>query len=300
LSGYFINNLFTTVGFGDIAGTNTAERLFCIFTMWSGTIIFAVVVSETSDIVAKFGEKSTARKERLQEIRRFLQQNNISKHLQEEILDWSHFRIMFDQKQFLKDETFEVLPAPIQQKLSLELDQGLIGSLPVFDLIQDIELKEKLISVVSMQSTPCLAAAGQQIEVDENSEILIIRQGRVVLFEESRHGDFNMTRELHPGEHVGRIYAIDRSPKYIKLIVADHSPCEFLLINKNSLEKALSFFNRDVKQILRSNLLLTRLLLAIPLSPPALLPLALFPCFAGISSGLAGPSRARCLTPWGR
>ncbi|EKX40202.1 hypothetical protein GUITHDRAFT_142925 [Guillardia theta CCMP2712] len=179
LSGYFINNLFTTVGFGDIAGTNTAERLFCIFTMWSGTMVFAVVVSETSDIVAKFNEQVHARKQRLQragsltaeqEIRHFLQQNK-------EILDWSLFRCVREKalkcpadphlKALVRPE--RVLPAPIQQKLSLELDQGLIGSLPFFELIQDIEVKEKLISMIGMQIPPRLAAAGQQVEMDENS-----------------------------------------------------------------------------------------------------------------------------------
>lgn len=55
LAGYFINTVVTTVGFGDVKGNNTAEQLLCIIVMWIGTVVFAIVVSEASDIIAKVG-----------------------------------------------------------------------------------------------------------------------------------------------------------------------------------------------------------------------------------------------------
>jgi hypothetical protein len=45
LAGYFVNTVFTTVGFGDVHGTNSAERLFIIVAMWTGALVFSTTIS---------------------------------------------------------------------------------------------------------------------------------------------------------------------------------------------------------------------------------------------------------------
>jgi hypothetical protein len=44
-AGYFVNTVFTTVGFGDVHGTNSAERLFIIVAMWTGALVFSTTIS---------------------------------------------------------------------------------------------------------------------------------------------------------------------------------------------------------------------------------------------------------------
>ncbi|KAJ1485532.1 hypothetical protein T484DRAFT_1792955, partial [Baffinella frigidus] len=83
---YFINTVVTTVGFGDIRGTNAQEQVFCIIVMWIGTIVFAIVVSEASDIIAKANARNNALKEKHQDVRKLLQGNNCDKALTDEIL----------------------------------------------------------------------------------------------------------------------------------------------------------------------------------------------------------------------
>ena len=62
LSGYFINTVFTTVGFGDVSGSNAPERGFIIVAMWVGTIVFSYVVSEVEAFVSFRMSASNERK----------------------------------------------------------------------------------------------------------------------------------------------------------------------------------------------------------------------------------------------
>ena len=48
LATYFINTIFSTVGFGDIAPRNVAERLYSIFCMYCGTLVFGTLLSEVA------------------------------------------------------------------------------------------------------------------------------------------------------------------------------------------------------------------------------------------------------------
>ena len=49
---YFINTVFTTVGFGDISATNTAERAFVVVVMYIGTIVFGLLLTEVDTAVS--------------------------------------------------------------------------------------------------------------------------------------------------------------------------------------------------------------------------------------------------------
>lgn len=46
VSGYFINTIFSTVGFGDIKAENTSEMLFIIVAEWTGALVFAFIISQ--------------------------------------------------------------------------------------------------------------------------------------------------------------------------------------------------------------------------------------------------------------
>ncbi len=48
---YFINTVFSTVGFGDIHATNAAERVYCVCIMYVGTLVFATMLGEVQNIL---------------------------------------------------------------------------------------------------------------------------------------------------------------------------------------------------------------------------------------------------------
>ena len=53
LSIYYINTIFTTVGFGDVGPQNEAERFVTIFLMYVGVIVFGLLLSEVQEAVAE-------------------------------------------------------------------------------------------------------------------------------------------------------------------------------------------------------------------------------------------------------
>ena len=49
---YFTVTTITTVGYGDISGTNFMEKIMCIFLMLSGTFFFAFASGTLTSIIA--------------------------------------------------------------------------------------------------------------------------------------------------------------------------------------------------------------------------------------------------------
>ncbi|KAJ1480553.1 hypothetical protein T484DRAFT_1810330 [Baffinella frigidus] len=166
LAGYFINTIFTTVGFGDVYGRNTAERCFIILVEWTGAIsfatvvseiqdmvhksnrrnnvewaiCFATVVSEIQDMVHKFNRRAHGRKERMQYVRGFLSMQYVrgflasyhcSDALRREILEWVHFSFMVQHDKADQMGVLESLPLDLQERLALHLNKGMIGEIPL-------------------------------------------------------------------------------------------------------------------------------------------------------------------------
>jgi hypothetical protein len=53
LSMYYINTVFSTVGFGDIQAQNSVERIFSMVAMYAGTVVFGTLLSEVENSVAQ-------------------------------------------------------------------------------------------------------------------------------------------------------------------------------------------------------------------------------------------------------
>ena len=51
---YFIMTTFSTVGYGDISGTNNAEKIFCIIVMIVGVTSFAAGTSTLTNLLQTF------------------------------------------------------------------------------------------------------------------------------------------------------------------------------------------------------------------------------------------------------
>ena len=61
LAFYFVNTVLSTIGFGDIAGKNSAERIYCVMLFYVGMLIFGGLLVELQDIFAKASAQSRER-----------------------------------------------------------------------------------------------------------------------------------------------------------------------------------------------------------------------------------------------
>ena len=65
ISLYFIITTISTVGFGDISGSTTAERIFCIILMLIGVFSFTFVSGALASILSNFDASQAALNEKL-------------------------------------------------------------------------------------------------------------------------------------------------------------------------------------------------------------------------------------------
>jgi len=69
------------VGYGDIHATNNSERLYSIFTILAGGVMFGAVISEVTRVIETRNPQARAFKERMNEIVSYLSENNLSQEL---------------------------------------------------------------------------------------------------------------------------------------------------------------------------------------------------------------------------
>ena len=62
---YFVITTFTTVGFGDINGLTSPERMFCLVLMLVGALFFSFLVSSLSSMLSTMDHKNANLREKL-------------------------------------------------------------------------------------------------------------------------------------------------------------------------------------------------------------------------------------------
>ena len=74
---YFVSAVITTVGFGDVTGSNTWERLYCVVIMFIGSVIFGTLLANISDI-AMMLDDSSAERSMMSEMVKWARQKKVS------------------------------------------------------------------------------------------------------------------------------------------------------------------------------------------------------------------------------
>mmetsp|Transcript_7611 Transcript_7611/g.18673 ORF Transcript_7611/g.18673 Transcript_7611/m.18673 type:complete len:652 (-) Transcript_7611:91-2046(-) len=121
---YFISTIVTTVGFGDIAGLNSWERLFCIFIMFIGSVIFGYLLASIQEIVMKMDRYAEERAS-TQEMLDWLRRRNIPAALREKVVHWIAFQYRHEEELHNQDKHLDkLLEAPALYKEMLEFLHG--------------------------------------------------------------------------------------------------------------------------------------------------------------------------------
>lgn len=114
LAVYFINTVFTTVGFGDLDGDNEIERGFCIIIMWVGTGIFATLVNGLQEVAMDLNEKNREKNHYVQKVVQWLRKKNCPAWVEHEVSAWLRFKFDHDKASTERSEVLEVLPPQLQ------------------------------------------------------------------------------------------------------------------------------------------------------------------------------------------
>eukprot|EP01038_Epipyxis_sp_PR26KG_P011621 gene11621-15561_t len=167
-----------TIGFGDIHATNNAERIFSIFTMLSGGVIFGALISQVTKLLENRNPQARAMKEKLDELRSYLDGFDIPFDLK--IRAKSSYEYFLTKKSSLTEsEVFNQLPKKMLMKLVFKLYKDDIELISLFKTAD----KDFVLPLI-INSRP-MEANKREIIVnygDVCSDIFFITSGIVRLF----------------------------------------------------------------------------------------------------------------------
>ena len=237
LAGYFVNTVFTTIGFGDIRGENTAERLFIVLVEWTGAICFATVVSEMQDMVHQFNRRTHGRKERMQFVRAFLTENHCSHDLKREILEWVHFSFMKQHDKADQIGILDSLPQDLQERLALNLNKGMLGEIPQFSSL-NTPARGEFLALLALEAGWRLCRDGEEVLVMSatTDRIYMITSGNVQMLSE----EGSPLATLSSGDFFGYLSPEGASWQGECIVFVAQGPCELSFISHESLKKALA------------------------------------------------------------
>ena len=174
---YWSITTLSTVGFGDVTPNTQNERIFNIFAMIFGCLMFATIIGTVSSVA--MGQKLLEEKvtRQLAELREFLQSKGINKPLRIRVRRF--METLYTAKSgFDEAEVLRQLPPPMAQEVLHCLYHDQISAVPMFRSLEDGAL-----SAICMRMRPFKAMKEDWIyRVGEaGREIYIIIEGAVAL-----------------------------------------------------------------------------------------------------------------------
>ena len=197
---YYVNTIFTTVGFGDVLPENQIERIVSVFLMHVGVLIFGYLLSEVQDIASDALSAKRERSKLLTRIRRFLQEYDISKDLSQRVTEWVEFSHQVQSRHNLQEEVMDSVPPLLHRMLLARLHRGMLNSVP---FLQQIPMAFRSQCLVDLFSRMKPAAYPKFTNIGDSrgslaDALLFITHGQCRV----EFGN-NIVSTLRPGDHFG-------------------------------------------------------------------------------------------------
>ena len=126
---YWAFSTMTTVGYGDIRATNDAERVFSIFAMLLGAIVFGYIVGSMASIEEQYASKESQVKEKIDNVKAYMADRGVKKELQARIIKYYQYKVnvesFYNEEQVSRVESIFIAGATLITHSNLHfLDPG--------------------------------------------------------------------------------------------------------------------------------------------------------------------------------
>ena len=249
------------VGYGDIAPTNRGERIYAIFTMLCGGIMFGAVIAQVTRLIEGRNPQARAFKQRMDELKAYLTEKNLPASVRK---DAKEAYTYFYSRQSTLAETgiFNELPSHLLIKLIHNIYYKEIERIDIFRNSDDSFVQQLL-----LHCKPFQAAPGEQIfgagDVAEEVVFIMIGLVRISIHDGRRDVIVGYAKE---GGYFGDFEYYKRGVR----IATYHAVynCNLLSIANSSLDEAIDSnvdagleFKREMsrrfEQVMRINKLRT-------------------------------------------
>eukprot|EP00960_Hanusia_phi_P043384 756022-Hanusia_phi.AAC.3 len=147
---YFMNTIFTTVGFGDITAENTAERLFTIVAMYAGVMVFGTMLSEVQSAHMHAFRLQKQCDQVHHDVKDFLRSTNVPKAVSRRVLEWVDLDYMVKMRRNQRESALALIPQQLRMPIFDHLHKEMLYSIPFLRDLTDIHRDQFLLNLFSM------------------------------------------------------------------------------------------------------------------------------------------------------
>ncbi|KAL3926530.1 MAG: hypothetical protein SGPRY_003257 [Prymnesium sp.] len=148
----------TTVGYGDVHVSTTAERLYAMVCMMLGAFLFAYLLGHTQHLLSHLEDASSEIQLQKDQINSWMRYRNLSPDLQFRVRSYFSFfwsrRNVFDEAANL-----EMLPIHLRKEVAMATNSKIISNIPFFGIADD----QTFIAEIVLRMSPVAAAGGDWI-----------------------------------------------------------------------------------------------------------------------------------------
>ncbi|KAL8559611.1 hypothetical protein ACOMHN_008322 [Nucella lapillus] len=244
---YFTLSCMTGVGFGNVAANTQAEKLFSVFMMIIGSLLYALIFSNVTTIFQQFYSSFARYHDMLNSVREFMKLHDVPKSLSERVMDYivSTWAIT---KGIDVTKVLNYCPKDMKADLCVHLNRKVFLEHPAFRLASDGCLRALAMHFNMTHSAPgdlifhqgesldslCFVVSGSLEVIQDEEVVAILSKGDVF-------GD-NFWRESTIGQSTANVRAL--------------TYCDLHSIKRDRLLEVLDFYHAFANSFAR-NLTLT-------------------------------------------
>lgn len=243
---YFSLVTIFTIGYGDITAHNVVERIYNIFFMFIGVLLFSFTISALSTIFSRISEEKKKLRSKFSLLEDLHKEYNIPQNLYNKIKK----TIKFQQKKVSieKFELLDTLPYALRKEVILSMNKKGISNITLFkDQDRDFVIYVlPLLRSLQICKFDTLIAIGDYVE-----EMYIVLKGVLSIRMEKFYDNLEIA-QIRANSHFGEVfmYLNENSPY---LINCKTERCDLLILKKEDYTKIKLAFNENVLMILKNS-----------------------------------------------
>ncbi|HLE10636.1 MAG: hypothetical protein A2504_12815 [Bdellovibrionales bacterium RIFOXYD12_FULL_39_22] len=220
---YWTITTVATIGYGDITPSDNLGRIFTMFVMVGGVVMYGIVIGSISKMIEASSRHKEQSKTKLNDLRLFVEHYALPEGLSNEIFSF-YGHILTKRLSENDEQIIAELPIALQRDIKTYMNMKLISNVPAFKLCSIECLKDIAKSLQQMAYSP-----GEKIITtgDIGSEMFIIGHGSVEVFVGS-----NSVANLKSGQFFGEIALLEEVKRTADVVSQTY--CDLYKLSKDN------------------------------------------------------------------
>ena len=130
---YWSLTTMTSIGYGDVSPKTPSERIFGIFGMICGAVLFGHFMGNVLAVVADMSPAENEFHLKMDMLNVYMKEQNLNTELRRQIEEFYHIEHKLNNHQVDEAEMLKELPDRLKRELSLAISRRILGNVPLFE-----------------------------------------------------------------------------------------------------------------------------------------------------------------------